>query len=135
MTEWRFLFESLWPKYSGKFQVVLNNISYHRNLMGGEVTLAHITEAHAARLSAQEKYERDSERDEDMEFEMIKTSIRPHFYYSDLERIRRNCSIEAGDWLEKDEHFTMWQDTADQSVKILWLSGIPGAGLSISLAL
>lgn len=100
--------------------------------MDGEVTLAQITEAHAARMSTQEKYEKDLERDERMEFQIIQNSIRPHFYDSDLERIRQKCSVQAGKWLEKDDHFAMWQDATDQSVKLFWLSGIPGAGLSIS---
>ena len=103
--------------------------------MDGEVTLAHITEAHAARISVQEKHEKDSERDERMEFQIIQNSIRPHFYDSDLGRIQQHCSIQAGRWLGNDDHFVKWQDVTDQSAKVLWLSGIPGAGLSISFVI
>ena len=99
--------------------------------MDGEVTLAHITEAHSARISAEERHEKDQERDERMEFQLIQNSIRPHFYDSDLERLRQHCSVQAGDWLENDDVFATWQDVNDQSVPVFWLTGIPGAGMSI----
>ena len=128
-------FESLWPKYSGKFQVILNGIMHHRNLMDGEVTLAHVTEAHAARAAAYERYEKDQEATERMEFEFIKNSLSPQLYDSRLESIRQRCSQRAGTWLEKDSHFLEWQDYSKESAKVLWLTGIPGAGMCIATAL
>ena len=99
--------------------------------MDGEVTLAHITEAHAARASAYERYEKDHESNERIEFEFIKNSLTPQFYHLKLERIKKRCSIQTGRWLEKDSRFLEWQDHSKQSVKVLWLTGIPGAGMSI----
>ena len=101
--------------------------------MDGEVTLAHITEAHTARISAQEKYERDLETEERTEFLMIGNSVRPQFYDLDLERIRQRCSVEAGHWLHDDEQFKVWRDSDNPSKNVLWLCGIPGAGMLISL--
>ena len=73
--------------------------------MDGEVTLVHITEAHAARISAQERHTKDQERDDRTEFQMIQTYVRPRFYESDLERIGQRCSVQAGLWLEQDGSF------------------------------
>ena len=127
------LFESLWPKYSSKFQVILNSITYHRNLMDGEVSLAHIMEAHAARASAFERHEKGQENDERMEFQIIKDSLCPQLYDSKLEWIRQRCSTQAGKWLEEDDHFLAWQDHSKESAKVLWLTGIPGAGMFVAL--
>ena len=98
--------------------------------MDGEVTLAHITEAHAARVADFERYEKDLESNERIEFHSIMTSISPHLYDSKLEIIKKRCSIQAGRWLEKDNRFLEWQDHSQKSAKVLWLTGIPGAGMS-----
>ena len=98
--------------------------------MDGEVTLAHITEAHAARAAAYERYEKDKEINERLEFQSIMISLSPQLYDSKLETIKKRCSIQAGRWLEKDNRFLEWQNPFKQSAKVLWLTGIPGAGMS-----
>lgn len=128
LKHWRVFFESLWPKYSSKFQVTIKNIAQHRIMMDSEVTLVHITEAYAARASTYDKYEKDKEYDERMEFHHIRTSLSPQLYDAQLERIKQSCSIQAGRWLETDKHFSEWQDASNKSARVLWLTGIPGAG-------
>ena len=108
---------------------------YHRNLMDGEVTLAHITEAHAARVTAYERYEKDQESNERIEFHSIMTSLSPKLYDTKLELIRQRCSMQSGKWLEKDGRFLEWRDDSKQSAKVLWLTGIPGAGMFVASAL
>ena len=110
--------------------MILNHIAQHRTMMDSEVTLAHITEAYAARASADDKYKRDQEHDERMEFQSIIQSLSPQFYDAQLERIKQRCSIQTGKWLEKDQRFLEWQDSSTQSARSLWLTGIPGAGIS-----
>lgn len=99
-------------------------------MMDSEVTLVHITEAYAARASTYDKYEKDQEYDERMEFHHIRTSLSPQLYDAQLERIKQSCSIQAGRWLETDKHFSEWQDASNQSARVLWLTGIPGAGMA-----
>lgn len=48
--------------------------------MDSEVTLAHITETYAARASADDKYKKDQEHDERIEFKAIIQSLSPQFY-------------------------------------------------------
>ena len=96
--------------------------------MDSEVTLAHITEAYAARASADDKYRRDQEHDERIEFQYIFNSLSPQLYDAQLERITQRCSIQAGEWMENDQRFSDWQDSTNQSARVLWLTGIPGAG-------
>ena len=99
-------------------------------MMDSEVTLVHITEAYAARVATYEKFERDQEHDERMEFQNIMTSLSPQLYDAELETLRKRCSIPAGKWLETDRRFLEWQDASNQSAKVLWLTGIPGAGMA-----
>lgn len=98
--------------------------------MDSEVTLVHITEAYAARDSTYDKYERDQEHDDRMEFQNIIKSLSPQLFDPQLERIKQRCSIQAGKWLETDKHFSEWQDASNQSARVLWLTGIPGAGMA-----
>ena len=98
--------------------------------MDSEVTLVHITEAYAARASNNSKYERDQEYDESMEFQNIFYSLSPQLYDAQLERIKQHCSIQTGKWLEADKQFSEWQDASNQSARVLWLTGIPGAGMA-----
>ncbi len=128
-TDLRVFFESLWPKFSGKFQVILNNIAQHRIMMDSEVTLAHITEAYAARADTYAKYERDQEHDERTEFQFIRNSLSPQLYDVEFERMQRRY-VQAGEWLETDKDYTAWQDASNQSARMLWLTGIPGAGMA-----
>ena len=97
--------------------------------MDSEVTLAHITEAYAARVSADDKYKRDQEHDERTEFQLIFNSLSPELYDVQLERLLQRCSVQAGEWLERDRRFSEWQDPSNQSARTLWLAGIPGAGI------
>ena len=98
--------------------------------MDKEVTLAHITDAYAARVSAHEKFERDQEHWERMEFQNIMNSLSPRFYDAQIERIRKRCVVHSGKWLEQDNDFLEWEDTSNHSARMLWLMGIPGAGIA-----
>ena len=97
-------------------------------MMDSEVTLAHITEAYDARVSANDRHRRDQEHDERTEFQFILNSLSPQLYDVQLERLLQRCSVQAGEWLEKDQRFSDWQDPSNQSARALWLAGIPGAG-------
>ena len=99
-------------------------------MINSEVTLVHISEAYAARVATYEKFERDQEHDERMEVRNIVTSLSPQFYDPELETIKKRCSIPAGKWLETDRRFLEWQDASNQSARLLWLTGIPGAGMA-----
>lgn len=112
--------------------MILNSITHHRSLLDGEVTLAHITEAHAARALAHNKYEKDQEHDERIEFQNIKNDLSPHLFDSTLEKIRQRCSVAAGQWLEGDERFLKWKTNSNRSSRVLWLTGIPEAGMDFA---
>lgn len=95
--------------------------------MDGEVTLAHITEAHAARKSASEQYSKDQENEERKEFHFIRNAMQPILYDADLERLRRRRNAEGGLCLQENQNFLKWRDQFPPAGKILWLTGIPGA--------
>ncbi|KAI5458921.1 hypothetical protein BGZ63DRAFT_361273 [Mariannaea sp. PMI_226] len=126
--KWEILFESLWPRYAGKIKVIQDNMAKHRMLMQSEVTLASITEAHDARTRALREYERSHQFQQRQDFEMILASLTPHLYDQDLEQFRERCIVESGSWLMNHAQYQKWFDASDDSTRLLWFEGIPGAG-------
>ncbi|KAH6888169.1 hypothetical protein B0T10DRAFT_515086 [Thelonectria olida] len=126
--KWSILFESLWPRYAGKLKVVQDNITKHRMLMQGEVTIAEIAEAHSARTRSLEEYERSHEFQQRQDFDMVFASLAPNLYDEELERLKEKCVIDSASWLSSNPQFQQWFDASDDSIRLLWLEGIPGAG-------
>jgi len=126
--EWRIFFESIWPRYAGKISLIRQNMERHRLLLDSEVNLAHITEAHTARLQAYKEYEQTHEFQQRQDFASIKSSLNPQLYDQELERISKDCIGETGQWLRTQDAFRAWSDPHDVVHRVLWLEGIPGAG-------
>jgi len=102
----------------------------HKLLLDGEVTMAHITEAQAARVRAYREYEEARESQLHQDFALATSSLSPQLYDLELETLLGNCSAQAGEWLHKQESFRKWSDPNDLSTRFLWFEGIPGAGNS-----
>ena len=104
----------------------------HKLLLDGEVTLAHITEAQAARLRAYREYEEARESQLRQDLALAKSSLSPVFYDLELDTLLGNCSEQAGEWMQNHEFFKKWSDLNNLSTRFLWFEGIPGAGNSPS---
>lgn len=122
------MFEILWPKYAGKFDVILENIRKHTMLMHGEVEMAHIAEADTARKVALQEYERAHESQDRQAFDSVINSLNPLLYDKEFERLSTNCSPGTGAWLAGHSAYTEWRDANDDSSQLFWIQGIPGAG-------
>lgn len=96
--------------------------------MNSEATLAHITQAEASRVAAYRAYERDQAFQERQDFQVARSSVLPVLYDDELERIRKKCSVQAGDWLRQIERYQHWLNPTDTDFRLFWLQGIPGAG-------
>lgn len=127
---WRFLLGSVWPKYHGKLMIILENVARNKALMDSAVTLKDITEAHQARVDAYAKYEKDYHAQQRCDFEAAKSGLSPNLYYSDLERHLNRCSVKSGDWLHRMNNYKDWIDPKNSGMRLLWLQGIPGAGMA-----
>lgn len=120
----------MWPKYGNKITIIMNNIERHAALISNEVTLASIQDAQAAYAEALKNYERDEEFQRRQDFATVQQSLSPRLYDDDLETFRKRRSPESGKWVEKNEEFCAWFKTSNKSKQVLWIEGIPGAGMS-----
>lgn len=127
---WRYFFESLWPKQKDMIKLVVNHIKRHTLLMRSEVRLEHIRGEHDDRLRNLEHFEKTERSHRQQEYYNIKTATSPEFYDKKLDWIYGRICEGSGKWVMRNSTFAKWKDFKDVSTKILWLQGIPGAGLS-----
>ena len=62
-------------------------------------------------------------------FHRIQTGIAPTFYEDRLIWISSTLCDGTGKWLLRNDEFLKWLDPSNTTNGILWLSGIPGAGM------
>lgn len=131
---WRYFFESLWPKQRDSIKIVIGHITRHTLLMRSEVRLEHIRAEHDDRLRNLEHFEKTERSHRQQEYHNIKIAISPEFYDKRLDWIYGRICKGSGKWLVRDSTFIKWKNVTVVSTKILWLQGIPGAGLTKPLA-
>ena len=118
----------MWPKYKDKIGVVVQNIARHALLLRKEVQLEHIQQEYDSRLRSLEHFESTEKAHRRQEYRGIQTDISPSTFDEKLNWLHIRRCEGTGGWIFKDQAFTKWVDPTDNSVKLLWLQGIPGAG-------
>jgi hypothetical protein len=103
--------------------------------MNSEVTFESIIRADKDRKTSKDMYESIQEHQDWQSFEAARSGIDPYFYEGDLERLVNESPLEAGRWLEDDASFKKWSDMNNNSARMFWLQGIPGAGKLINYIL
>ncbi len=104
------------------------NIERHTTLMRNEVTFKHIKEEYEARAKALSHYDQESEFRASQQFQALKTYASPTLYDERLDWLLNRSCRDSGQWLARDQSFLDWLDMSNQSTRLLWLQGIPGAG-------
>lgn len=107
----------------------MKNIQQHTLLMRNEVQLEHIQEENRARLRSLEHFEATEKAHRKQEYWSIRTDVSPKTYESRLDWFHGRFCTGTDKWLKKDTTFARWIDSSDTSTKVLWLQGIPGAGM------
>jgi hypothetical protein len=97
--------------------------------MRNEVRLEDIRQEQEARLRAFDHFETTQKHHRRQEYQGIKTDISPDMYDGKLDWLRSRVCQGTENWLMKDATFLKWLDMSEMSMKILWLQGIPGAGV------
>ena len=96
--------------------------------MNAEVSLVNIIDAQADRIKALEQHERTQEFQQRQDFEAIESYVSPRMFDEERDKRRITSCPGTGQWLQREESFRKWLNPADDSTRLLWLQGIPGAG-------
>lgn len=130
MLGWVIIFDSVWPRHKAKINVVVSSIERHCLLMTEEVNLENISEAHRARITDMDRWQRNFEFQEWQNFSSVESYISPKLYDDELDKLQRTICERTGRWLQKEQTLKDWFDPNDESTRMVWLQGIPGAGTS-----
>ena len=145
-TVWRQIFRSIWKDFGTRFNQILEGLSRHKQLIVEQAALLHFQQyredSQKALLYIQQ-YEQDrSERimllkaqeEEKMKrkyrdllewFSAAKTTAQDHQTFHDI-----RCKYAgSGGWILKDEKIQNWMGVDTPVASVLWLNGIPGAGM------
>ncbi|KAJ5175558.1 NACHT nucleoside triphosphatase [Penicillium canariense] len=125
---WVIVFDSVWPRYKAKINVVVSSIERHSLLMTEEVSLANISEARAARIADMDRWQRTFEFQEAQDFLSVQSYISPNLYDDELDRLQRRICERTGRWLQREQVLNYWLDASNAATRVLWMQGIPGAG-------
>lgn len=111
---------------------MMTHIERHTLLMRKEVSLEHIRAEHDFRLRSLEHFKTTERSHRRQEYHTIKTDISPKTSEDKLDWFHGRVCEGTGRWLMRDTTFAKWLDSSDTSTRIVWLQGIPGAGVSKS---
>ena len=109
-------------------------MSRHKRLVENEAGIVHFQEFQASRREAElafqslEKAEEKRQRREILQWLCINGESNPTTDYEKYCAIRRNYP-ESGKWLAGCNEFQQWARPSNATKRLLWLYGIPGAGL------
>jgi hypothetical protein len=122
------VWETFWPKRRERIRIVEANIERHVRLLSDNVTFEDIRRAEEARAASFREF-RDAEAHRSKQrFQALETAINPRMYDDRLSWLDRRMCPGTSDWLGLDRDFCKWLDKSDQTIGLLWLQGIPGAG-------
>jgi hypothetical protein len=97
-------------------------------MLRNEVRLEHIQEEYNARARDIEHFENLERSTRRIEYGVLETSVTPAFYDTKLNNLRGRLCGGTGSWLLNDSHMRKWLKATEDSPKVIWLRGIPGAG-------
>jgi len=106
----------------------------HKRLIEGSATLTQFEEIQNLRNDAIRAFERDRKAHEERRQVVVKQWLSPCDYETQQNRHRstRSICIDSGRWLLESSQFQKWFSPDYCSTPLLWLSGIPGAGMALN---
>lgn len=108
--------------------MIKTHIERHTRLMRTEVRMEELHLEHDMRLKELQHF-KDTERSRrQQEYNAIKANVNPATYDDRLDGYHSHVCEGTGKWLLEDSVFKRWLDQADQTTRVLWIQGIPGAG-------
>ena len=128
---WKQFFRSSWKTFNTKFRCILSNLSRHKNLIESQASLAEFEQSQLARLAAQNSFEQIAKGEKSRRLMAVIEKIHPPNSLNDHEQAVeiRQEHPDTGRWILEVGQLKRWMDPLATDVLILWVNGIPGAGM------
>lgn len=146
---WRQIFRSLWKNFESRFRSILQALSRHRELIAEQAGLLHHQQYRhdmQAMLRHIQQYQHDREKSiendqarEEADAQRKRREVLQWFSAAETIRFdQENYSATrrqysgTGDWILENEKVKNWIEEDTPISSILWMSGKPGAGMSVT---
>jgi len=128
---WYLLFQCTWKGLASSIRSVRANLQRHRTLVETQATLVHFEQAQEARECAKGAVLRAEEAEKRRMMITVTEWLAPPDTRSDQQRYSRirDEYPNTGRWLLKARKVKKWLDHLSTGVPLLWVYGIPGAGV------
>lgn len=112
------------------FSDVLQNLERSKRLLFSSANIAHIQEAQDARLRTEESFKEQRERARKERRMTAQTWLNAFQHRNQQDELRslRKKYPETASWLFTSSVWRNWWTSNGDDERVLWLSGIPGAG-------
>jgi hypothetical protein len=132
---WKQLFQATWKTFRTRFGGLLANLQRHGRLVESQANLIEFEqlfeELERARVTAEAEYQRRKDDEDRHRRVMVRNWLSAASVEADQEagiNARKNYP-ESGRWLLGNSRMQAWLNAEFCAVTLLWLHGIPGAGL------
>lgn len=130
-TVWRQVFRSAWKDFKTRFQHIVDGLHHHRELIESQANLLHIRQYQADRLAMVAQLDSLEETERQKKYVAIMAWILGVDTKLDHDSAceARTGYPRSGRWILRNFEFQNWKEADTPVSSILWLNGIPGAGV------
>ena len=128
---WKKLFHSSWKTFRTQFQYILSSLSRHKSLIENQASLLDYEQSKLDRIAAQNSFAKIVEAEKKKRLLAVTDKIRPPNSRIDQDKAEetRQAYPESGKWILRHAYLRDWMDLSCPNVPLLWVNGIPGAGI------
>lgn len=130
---WKQLFQATWRGFTVKIEHLKENLRRHKQLIESHATIVQFEEVQRLRDDAKRNFKSHQAAEKDRRRLRIMQWLSPFNNENLQDQYRETRSIcgNAGHWLLNDLRFQRWFSSSQCLSPLLWLNGIPGAGMLI----
>jgi hypothetical protein len=134
---WKKLFHSSWRTFNTQFKRILDSLARHKDLLESEKSTVTVMEVQTLRTFAESRFNEMESRFNDMakeekrrRLESVIDKINPPNCHTDQNAAsEQRENTQSGKWLLGNDHFRAWCNVNIDSNPLLYIHGIPGAGM------
>jgi hypothetical protein len=126
---------STWKNFRTRFQAILDSLQRHKSLIESQASLLEFQQSQAARALLEEQFSKMQEDERKRQLVAVTAWLSAANSSLDQKNAasERSEYPETGRWLLDNHKMKLWLDSDSSSIPLLWINGIPGAGMTASL--
>ncbi|KAF9769817.1 hypothetical protein IL306_012717 [Fusarium sp. DS 682] len=141
MLEWKSMFKAIWKTFETDLGPILTSLASRRTLLESEKLSASLYEINKVRERIDSVYQEQQKEAKLRNDERHRTNMRevrlklqsPDYQTNQEMSTENRSGSQTGQWIFNHPKFKTWYDCSISGNTILYINGIPGAGMAIDL--